>query len=105
QPALGNAVHAAALSLLLNDVAGLPLGSDQQHVVAAGNDACEELLRAENSAERLANVDDVDAVSLAVNERPHFGIPATGVMPEVNPRVQHLADQLRCQKSPPRAKP
>src|SRR5436305_10466168 len=41
---------------------------------------------------RLQQVDDVDAVSLAIDETAHLGVPATRLVAEVDAGLQQLPD-------------
>src|SRR5699024_459932 len=43
-------------------------------------------------AQRLLQVDDVDAVALGEDEALHLRVPTTGLMSEVNAAVEQLAD-------------
>src|SRR5690606_2684557 len=42
--------------------------------------------------ERLLQVDDVDAASLGEDEALHLGVPAAGLVPEVDAPVEQLAN-------------
>jgi hypothetical protein len=44
-----------------------------------------------NSGCRLFEVDDVNLVSLAENERLHLRVPEASLMSKVNTRFQHLS--------------
>ena len=59
--------------------------------VAAGDDVADRLQRAIEQRHRLLEVDDVDAVADAEQERRHLGIPAAGVVTKVHASFQQLA--------------
>jgi hypothetical protein len=42
-------------------------------------------------AQGLFEVDDVDLVAMAEDERGHLGVPETGLVAEMNAGLQHLA--------------
>ena len=90
QPAVADEGHAAADALLLDHVAGLPLGADQQHQASLGGDLLQILARPQQAANRLADVDDVDQVAAGVDVRPHLGVPAAGAMAKMNPRLDQV---------------
>lgn len=60
QPALGHAVHARALGLGLHQGPELRLRADDEDVAAAAGQALEEVGGAQQAADRLLEVDDVD---------------------------------------------
>ena len=51
----------------------------------------DEVERALEEARRLVEVDDVDAVARAVDERPHLRVPALGLVAEVDAGFEQLA--------------
>ncbi len=66
---------------------GLPLGADEQHVLAAGDGVLHQLLGAEEALDGFLHIDDVNHVPLAVDVRLHLGIPAADAMTEMNAGV------------------
>ena len=54
------------------------------------DDVAHELLRELELAQRLLQVDDVDAVALGENEPAHLGVPPAGLVPEVDAGFQEL---------------
>ena len=90
EPALVDVVHAAALRLFGDHVLGLPLGADKQHRLALGCQRAQELFRLAKELDRLAKVDDVDAVALAEDELLHLGIPALRLVAEVHSGLQQF---------------
>ena len=63
---------------------GLALGADEDDQAAAAGDLGEERVGAEQAAHGFAQVDDVDEIALAVDVRPHLGIPAAGPVSEMD---------------------
>ena len=100
EPALGDVVHAAALGFFFDGVAGLPLGADEQNVLAAGDGvAATSCLAREQTLDGLLHIDDVNHVALAVDVRLHLRIPARDAVAEVDARVHERFDEfglIRC---------
>ena len=71
---------------------GLPLGADEEHLAARRGRLAHEVERLLEARQRLVEVDDVDAVALAEEERLHARVPAPGLVPEVDARFEQLAD-------------
>ena len=65
EPAVVDERHVGRLGDLLDGVARLLLGADEQHGAAAMGDLAGELLRLRQQRLRLEQVDDVDAAALA----------------------------------------
>ena len=59
-------------------------------VPAAGDEVADEAVGLLDQPEGLLQVDDVDAVALAEDEPLHLRVPATGLVPEVHPRLEQL---------------
>jgi hypothetical protein len=87
-------VHAAAAGLFLDGVTGLALGANEQHVLAAGHHVGDQLLRPHQALGRLADVDDVDHVALAVDVRLHLGIPPADAVAEVDAGIDERFDEF-----------
>ena len=68
----------------------LALGADEEDVLAAQDDFAHELLRELELPQRLLQVDDVDPVALGENEAAHLGIPAAGLVSEVDTGLEEL---------------
>ena len=81
--------------LLLDDLLRLALGADHQDVAAAADGVDDEVVRAREEARRLVEVDDVDAVARAVDERAHLRVPALGLVAEVDAGVEERAQGER----------
>ena len=90
EPALVHVIHAAALRLFGDHVLRLPLGADKQHRLAFGGQRAQELFRLAEQLDRLAKVDDIDAVALAEDELLHLGIPALRLVAEVHTGLQQF---------------
>jgi hypothetical protein len=92
QPPVGDVRLARLLRRLGDGVAGLLLGPDEEDRPAAASDPGGELLRALEQRLGLKQVDDVDAVALAMDEPPHPRVPAARLVAEVNSSLQQLLD-------------
>ena len=90
EPTLVDVGHADALGLLLDRLLRLALGADEQDRAAAGDGVLDELVAGVDVGERLLQVDDVDAVALGEDESLHLGVPATGLVPEVDAALEQL---------------
>ncbi len=84
QPAVAHVRHADALGLLLDGLLALLLGADEQHPAAALGGVPEERIGLVDEDGRLLEVDDVDAAALAEDVRLHLGVPAAGLVAEVD---------------------
>ena len=92
EPAVVDVGHAGGLGDVLDGVAGLLLGADEEHDAAALGELAGELLRLLEQPLRLQQVDDVDAAALAVDEAAHLGVPAARLVAEMDPGLQQLPD-------------
>ncbi len=90
QPAVGDVVLAAARRLFGDDVLRLALGADEEHAPAGAAEPADEVRRLLEELLGLLQVDDVDAVALAEDVRLHLRVPAPRLVPEVDPRFEHL---------------
>ena len=68
----------------------LALGANEQDLAAAGGGLLDEIERALEQAHGLIEVDDVDAVARAVDERRHLRVPAMLLVAEMNARFEKL---------------
>ena len=84
--------HAGLGGDLGDGVAGLLLRADEQDGAAAAGDARREVASVPEELVRLQQVDDVDPLGLAVDETAHLGVPAAGLVAEVNAGLQQLLD-------------
>src|SRR5262249_39518759 len=71
-------------------ILGLPLGTDEKDRASLRGAVLHELARVFEHLERLLQVDDVNAVALPEDVFLHLGIPALGLVPEVNARFEQL---------------
>src|SRR6476661_1074025 len=91
KPALVDEGHAGAAGLGGDDVACLPLGAHHQDGAAVGRQLLHELGRVLEHRKRLFQVDDVDLVAMAEDERGHLGVPEAGLVSEMDTGFQHFA--------------
>ena len=68
----------------------LLLGADEQHFAAFAHRGGEEIARRFQLAERLAQVDDVNAVAGVKDERLHLRVPPFGLVPEMDTGIQQF---------------
>ena len=92
EPAVVDVRLTGRLGDLLDGVARLLLGADEQHGAAAVGDVAREPLRLLEQGLGLEQVDDVDAAVLAMDEPAHLGVPAASLVAEVHAGLQQLAD-------------
>src|SRR5581483_1851154 len=90
EPALRDVVLPDARRLVLDELLELRLGADDEDLVAGGDDALEEVRRPDQALDGLAEIDQVDRVPLAVDERGHLRVPARAAVPEVDAGVDQL---------------
>ena len=95
EPPLVHVGHSHACGLLSDAVAGLPLGADDENIVALRHNGRHELLRAKQTFDGLADVDDVNGIPLPKDELRHLRIPSIGSMAEMDAGINETADQLR----------
>src|SRR6185312_382046 len=84
QPALIDIVHSTALCLFSDCFLGLFLGADKQDSATIGGKLLNELICFVEARNRLLQIDDMDAVTIHKDELLHLGVPAPGLMPEVD---------------------
>ena len=101
EPALGDVVHADVGDVLLDDAAGLPLGSDEQHVLALRDGLGQKLASQQEPLDGLLDVDDVDLVALAINVRRHLRVPVRGTVSEVDAGFDKVFHERRHVASAP----
>ena len=92
EPAVVDVRHAGGGGDLLDAVARLLLGADEQHRAAAVGDLGREALRLLEQGLRLEQVDDVDAAALAVDEAAHLRVPTSRLVAEVDSGFQQLLE-------------
>ena len=84
QPAIVHIRHAAALRFALDRGGRRTLRANEQHQAVARSELGQVLLGPQQTANCLADVDNVDEVAAGVNVRPHLRIPATRPVPEMD---------------------
>ena len=87
---------ADALSLFLDRVLRLLLGADEKDGLAVGRQLADEVVSLFELLDGLLQVDDVDAVALGVDVGGHFGVPAAGLVAEVDAGFQQLLHRYDC---------
>jgi hypothetical protein len=70
---------------------GLAFCTDHQHGSALGGDLAHKLGSLLEHRQRFFQVDDVDFVAMAENERGHFGVPEAGLVTKMDTGFQHFA--------------
>jgi len=73
----------ASLRGFLHDFLRLLLGGNEEDLLALGNHATQEGDGVVDEVNGLGEVDDVDAVALIKDVRLHLGVPALGLVPEM----------------------
>ena len=96
QPAGVDIVHADALGLFLDGLLSLLLGADEQQGLAGLAQGADEAVGLLQLLHGLLQVDDIDAVALGVNIGGHLGVPATGLVAEVDARLEKLLHRYDC---------
>src|SRR5574341_495461 len=90
EPAMVDERHAAAQRLFAHDVARLALGADEKYAAAIGRQLARVLERLLVHGQGLFQVDDVDLVAVAEDERRHLRVPIPGLVSEMDPGLEHL---------------
>ena len=88
QPPLVDVRHATFLRIRADCILGLALGADKQNPPAIGDEIADEGVGRLDLLESLLEVNDVDTRPLAVNETLHPRVPATGLVSEVDTRLE-----------------
>jgi hypothetical protein len=92
EPALVHVRHAAALRPLLDVVASLLLGADEEDASSLRRQVRGEVSRLVEQPLGLQQVDDVDPVALAPDVAAHAGVPAPRLVAEVKAGLKQLPD-------------
>src|ERR1700688_4333814 len=90
QPPLIDVEHPATLRFFGNRVLRLALSTHEQHNAAIVCKILHKLRCLFEHLQGLLQVDDVDPVALSEDVLLHLGIPALGLMPEVDARFEQL---------------
>ena len=72
------------VGLLADDVLALLLGADEEDRAAAARDVADEVVGSIEKDGGLLQVDDVDAAPLGEDVGLHLGVPAAGLVAEVD---------------------
>src|SRR6476661_4822856 len=91
QPAVVDVGHPDARRLVGDRLLSLLLGADEEDRAAVGDRLPHELVGVVDVRQRLLQVDDVDPVALGHDEALHLGVPASGLVPEVDAALEELA--------------
>ena len=84
EPAVVDVEHVAARRLFRDGVLRLALGADEHNRLALRGQFLHEFRRFLEHLQRLLEINDVNAVAFSKDVFLHLGIPALGLMPEVN---------------------
>ncbi len=84
-------ILAAALGAVRHVFRSSALGAHEEHAAAAGGSVTHGAQRAVQHGDGLLQVYDVDLVAHAEQERPHTGVPAAGVVAEMDAGLEELA--------------
>src|SRR5665811_2390981 len=90
EPAARDVRLARALGLLDDRLLRLLLRADEEDLLAAGGGLADRVEGEVEALDRLGQVDDVDPIALREDERAHLGIPAAGLVAEVNAGLEEL---------------
>ena len=99
QPTSVHIVLTAAGSLLLDGLLRLLLGADKQQRLAVLRQLTDESISLLQLLHGLLQVNDIDTVALGVDIGSHLGIPATGLVTEMDACLQqglHGYDTCHC---------
>ena len=90
QPALVDERHPTLLGVGVDRILCLALCADEEHPATIGDEVPHEHVRLLDPVEGLVEIDYVDPGPLAVDEPPHLGVPAAGLVTEVHTRLEQL---------------
>ena len=90
EPAGVHIVHADALSLFLDGFLRLLLRADEEDALAVLGESADKVIGFLELLDGLREVDDVDAVTLHIDVFGHLGVPAAGLVTEVDTGFQQL---------------
>ena len=82
--------------LFLNGLLRLLLRADKQNVLAVHREIADEVVRLLELLDGLLQVDDVDAVSFREDVLRHLRVPSSGLVAEVDARLQKLLHRYYC---------
>ena len=84
QPPLADERHLAANRMIAHRVACRALGAHEKHLAAVCDRSFHESVGLASHRQALLEVDDVDSVSLAEDERSHLRVPVAGLVTKVH---------------------
>src|SRR5690606_18891371 len=90
QPALGHIVLAALGGGFFNRLDRLFFGADKNHASAFAGHFGHEVGGVFRAHDGFLQVDNVNAPTIRINIRLHFGVPTLGLVTEVHSRVEHV---------------
>ena len=90
EPAFGDVKLAAFLGGFLDALLRLLFGADKHHLAALADGGGQEIARRFELRERLAEVNDVNAVARVEDERLHLGVPTLRLVSEMDARFQQF---------------
>ena len=98
EPAGVDIVHAHARGLFTDSIRSLLLGADKENVISVFCQLTDELIGFLQLLHGLLKVNDVDAVTLTIDVLGHLGVPASGLVTEVDTGFQQLLHGYDCHK-------
>ena len=96
EPAGIDIVHTDAGSLFLHGVRSLLLGADEEDGLAILREGAHEAVSLLELFDGLLQVNDVDAIALAVDVLRHFRVPSAGLVAEVDTGLEKLFHRYDC---------
>ena len=96
QPASVDIVHAAAGSLVTDGLLSLLLGADEQDLAALCSGVADEVVSLIELLHGLLQVNDVDTIALGEDVLSHLGVPAAGLVAEVDTGLEKLFHRYDC---------
>ena len=96
EPAGVDEIGTRPLRFLADGFLSLLFRADKQHGLAFRRELPHEHIRFFQLADGLLQVDDIDAVALGKNVGGHLGVPAPGLMSEMDARLEQLFHGYDC---------
>ena len=96
QPAGIDKMHAAAGSLVTDGFLRLLLGADKQDFAALSGNVTDKVVGLVQLLHGLLQVNDIDTIALGEDILRHFGVPAAGLMAEMDASLQKLLHRYDC---------
>jgi hypothetical protein len=90
EPAVIDKELIGALGLFANGVLGLLLGADKKHLFPVLNGFADEAVGILEVTDGFLQVNDIDSIARAEDVRLHLGVPALGLMTEMDTGLQQL---------------